>query len=51
MRLCILRFITASLVCNALSQVINLYKGRGNQVEELEFNEATNPIHTILADN
>ncbi len=35
----------------ALKQVIILYRGRGHAVNEMNFTEQNNPIHTILADN
>jgi hypothetical protein len=31
--------------------VINVYKGKGNVVKELEFTEWNKPVHMILADN
>jgi hypothetical protein len=53
------RFITVNVlpdrkrktIMNAMSQVINLFRGRGHKVEEMEFSEYHSPIHTILADN
>jgi hypothetical protein len=38
-------------IMNAMNQVMNLLRGRGHKVEEMEFLEYHNPIHTILADN
>ena len=38
-------------IMDAMSQVINLYKERGHKVEEMEFSEYHNPIHTVLGDN
>lgn len=54
-----LRFLTATILLDrkkktieqALKQVINLYRGRGHAVNEMNFTEQNNPIHTILADN
>jgi hypothetical protein len=54
-----MRFITVNVlpdrrrktIMNAMSQVINLFRGRGHKLEEMEFSEYHNPIHTILADN
>jgi hypothetical protein len=31
--------------------VLNLYKGKGHVVDEVEYNDYTNPVHSILADN
>lgn len=38
-------------ILNSLKQVINVYKGKGNVVKELEFTEWNKPVHMILADN
>ena len=40
-----------NMISNAMEHVINLYRGRGHMVEEMEFTEYNHPIHTILADN
>jgi hypothetical protein len=53
------RFITAlflqdrwkATILKAIKTVVNLYKGKGHTVEEVEYNEYNNPVHTILADN
>jgi len=53
------RFITVNAIpdrkkktiLNAMSQVINLFRGRGHKLEEMELSECHNPVHTILADN
>jgi len=53
------RFITTSFlqdrrkatILKAIRTVVNLYKGKGHTVEEVEYNEYNNPVHTILADN
>ncbi len=52
-------FITASVlpdrkkdtIWKTLRQVINVYRNRGHRVEEVDFTEWNNPIHTLLADN
>jgi len=54
-----LQFITATILPDrkkktieqALKQVISVYQGRGHTVNEMNFNEQNNPVHTILADN
>jgi len=54
-----IRFITVTFlldrkrrtISHALNQVINLFRGRGHVVEEVEFSEYQNPVHTVLADN
>jgi hypothetical protein len=54
-----IRFITATFlpdrkrrtILHALNQVINLFRGRGHVVEEVEFLEYQNPVHMVLADN
>lgn len=54
-----IRFITATFlpdrkrktISHPLNQVINLYRGRGHVVEEVEFSEYQNPVQTVLADN
>ncbi len=54
-----IRFITMSLlpdqrkgsVLKPIRTVINLYRGKGHIVDEVEYNEYNNPVHTILADN
>jgi hypothetical protein len=54
-----IRFIMATVISDrrrktiteAMNQVINLYNGRGHKIEEMEFSEYRNPIHTVLADN
>ena len=54
-----IRFITATFlpdrkrktISHPLNHVINLYKGRGHVVEEVEFSEYLNPIQTVFADN
>jgi hypothetical protein len=53
------RFITANAlqdrkkntIWKALNQVMNIYKSRGHLVEEVEFSERENEIHTILVEN
>jgi len=52
-------FITASFlqerqkatILKAIRAVMDLHKGKGHIVEEVEYNEYSNPVHTILADN
>jgi hypothetical protein len=54
-----LQFLTATILLErkkktieqALKQVINLYQGRGHAVNEMNFTEQNNPIHTILANS
>jgi hypothetical protein len=54
-----LQFITATILPDrkkktieqALKQVISVYQGRGHTVNEVNFTEQNNPVHTILADN
>jgi len=38
-------------ILKAIKQVMALYTGEQNTVEEVEFTEWNNPIHTLLADN
>jgi hypothetical protein len=38
-------------IMNAIKQVVRIYRGKGHDVEEVEFNAQHNPVHTILADN
>jgi hypothetical protein len=33
------------------SQILNVYKSKGHTVEEVEFSQVNDNIHTILADN
>jgi hypothetical protein len=34
-----------------MKAVLNLYNGRGRVVDEMEYSEYNNSVHTILADN
>jgi hypothetical protein len=53
------RFITATALwdrkkktlLNALKYAVNVCKSKGHKVEEMEFSQVNNDIHTILADN
>jgi hypothetical protein len=36
---------------NALKYAPNIYKSKGQKVEEVEFSQTNNEVHTILADN
>jgi len=38
-------------IADALKQVLNVYKGRGHTVEQMNFTEQNQPVHTILGDN
>lgn len=38
-------------VLKSIKHVINLYKGKGHEVEKVVFTEWNSPVHTILADN
>jgi hypothetical protein len=38
-------------ILKAIRAVMDLHKGKGHIVEEVEYNEYSNPVHTILADN
>jgi hypothetical protein len=52
-------FITATLLADrkkqtileAMKQIMNLYRNRGHEIKELDFNVQGQPIHTILVDN
>ena len=57
-----IRFITATLlidrkkktIMDALKQVLKIYQGKGNKVQNVEFNEEDeigDPIHSLIADN
>ena len=54
-----IRFLTATLLLDrrkktliqALKQVVNVYKGKGHDVQEINFTEQNNPVHTLLGDN
>jgi hypothetical protein len=56
-----IRFITATLLVDrkkktmfdAIQQVIRIYKGKGHEINGLEFEEDEDvmPIHTVMADN
>ncbi len=54
-----IKFITASVlsaqrkgtILKAIKAVIDIYKGKGHAVDEMEYNECNSPVHTILADN
>jgi hypothetical protein len=53
------KFITISVlqdkkkgtIFSVIKVVLNLYMGKGHKVEEIDFNEFNNPVHTILVDN
>jgi len=53
------RFITAGVltnrkrvtIFNSIKHVMNLYKGKGHNVEKVDFSESNGPIQTVLADN
>jgi hypothetical protein len=53
------RFITAGVltdrrrvtIFNSIKHVMNLYKGKGHNVEKVDFTESNGPIQTILADD
>jgi hypothetical protein len=54
-----LHFITATIlpdrrkkiIVQALTQVLNVYKGKGHTVSQTNFTEQNAPVHNILADN
>jgi hypothetical protein len=53
------KFITAGALTDwkkvtmlkSIKYVINLYKGKGHEVEKVDFTEWNSPVHNILADN
>jgi hypothetical protein len=38
-------------ILKAMRAVMDLHKGKGHIVEEVEYNEYTNPVHTVLDEN
>ena len=38
-------------ILRSIKQAINLQKGKGHIIDEIDFSEWNNPVHTLLADN